>query len=205
LDLSTPAPTGFAGCPVCIRRVEISVNGIRTDAHHIHNWNRRRAHQRNSIPGVLSLAFQHETGVLRSLREHAQHVEALAEQISDMAGRFQPLEVSLAGHSFGTTLILEALAQHPALRATSIHLLASAAESDCERNGLNQIVERRQVERVYLYGSERDWAMFAAQVSQFIFGWRGKPKWLTVRYGDLGKRGWFATPEWDTTMALLDR
>jgi pimeloyl-ACP methyl ester carboxylesterase len=216
-----------------IRRVEFSVNGIRTDAHNIHNWNRRRAHERNREPGILSLAFQHETGTLRSLREQAQHVDALAEQISDMVKKFHPEELSLAGHSFGTTLILEALREHPELHATSIHLVASAADSDCGRNGLNLIVERGQVERVYLYCCPRDWALFAAQVSQFAFGWRGRPRFFTVRHGDLGKlggrsaspglearlrfpsaimvrpdlghTGWFIPEEWGTTMLLLDR
>jgi pimeloyl-ACP methyl ester carboxylesterase len=150
-----------------------------------------------------------------------------------MMEKFRPAVLSLAGHSFGTTLILEALRLHPTVRANSTHLIASAADSDCRRNGLNLIAQRGQVGRVYLYCSPRDWALFAAQFSQFAFGWRGMPRWFTLRHGDLGKlgcrypsdaltqlldlpgtltirhhlghAGWFCDQEWNNTGRLLNR
>lgn len=64
--------------------------------------------------------------------------------------------INAAGHSNGGKLLCRALQLHPEIRLGELHLIASAADVDCDKNGLNQAARNGQFESVTIYISPED-------------------------------------------------
>lgn len=79
-------------------------------------------------------------------------------------------EIHLIAHSEGTATILKALmlAGWPDIK--TVHLLNGACDANFERNGLNFALMTGKIEHVFVYASEKDWAM---RIEDTLLG-----KWL---------------------------
>ena len=89
--------------------------------------------------------------------------------------------VVLTGHSNGTDIICRALALGG--HAAVVNLVAPACERDFWRNGLNEALRQRRVEKVNVWISGHDVPMKLALWSKRLLGWAG------LGYGTLGIDG----------------
>lgn len=111
-----------------------------------------------------------------------RHIKAVGELLERRAsGPYSSLNA--ASHSNGTVLVLEALRRNRKLRLKNLHLVGSAAPTDCAENGINELIEREQIEHVFLYVSPKDGALLGAKISAPILGLFGRA------YGSLGRDG----------------
>jgi hypothetical protein len=94
--------------------------------------------------------------------------------------RGHPLKI--VAHSNGCELVCQAL-KRSLIDGCELHLFSPACEASFEKNGLNQALADRRVDRVTVHWGGKDYAMWFAAVSRTLFGWLG------LGYGTLGAHG----------------
>lgn len=169
------------------RRYFLGVNGLNTRASNPHNWNASfLRYVTRETPDVAGI-YLPETAAWNRWRKRKHQIGELVYCIRD--GVMAEDALCLVGHSDGVPLILDTLWERDALLVKELHLIAGAAQCDCNRNHLNQIMERNQVEATYIYASSgdtvlRDWAAADDWIEK-IAGWFGKD----AGFGQLGFAG----------------
>lgn len=121
----------------------------------------------------LAAGFNYRASILGGIMARERMAMIVADDLVRAKDTTQLRPIKVAAHSNGTNIVLQALAMRPEAVADELHLIASAADRDCNQNHLNLITQRGQVGKVVLYVSADDEVL-------------GLPK---LGYGDLGKAG----------------
>jgi len=82
------------------------------------------------------------------------------------------LKIKLVAHSNGCDLVCRLLQQHK-ISIDEIHLVAGAADCDCDKNGINKAFKEGRLGRARFYCSRKDSALKKAVASKVLFGWMG--------------------------------
>lgn len=104
--------------------------------------------------------------------DHTKHREKLANLLElERSQRPLPGQQHAIGHSNGCRLLLEALEAHDDLRINDVHLIAPWVNRDCDKNNINKLLARGQVDRIFLYVSSNDDVLGFNALSPFYWGW----------------------------------
>jgi hypothetical protein len=161
------------------------VNGIRLKRNQFFSWQvqaERWIESSRCPPNWRAQSFTYQSYMIERVWLQDKLVKAatqiLCERISDLPDE----HVTCVGHSNGCGVIAAMFEEDRSLKVNEVHLLAAAISPDFNKNGLNEALERGQIDIVYCYCSENDGTLKA---SKFV-------KWLG--YGNLGYTG----PIWET-------
>ena len=106
-----------------------------------------------------------------------------ARQLLQLLEPYRGFRIVLVGHSFGTVLICRVLADRRVPPITCACLIASAADADFGRNGLNAALRENCVGEIHLYQSRRDGTLAAARATAWWL------RWVRLDFGWLGLTG----------------
>jgi len=105
-----------------------------------------------------------------------QRIDRAKDVISTYAGKW---DITIACHSNGDDITLNALDQLNWPRVEVLHLISGACQADFDKNGLNQALADGKIGKVIVYVAGKDRALAVA--STFLGRWLG--------YGTLGLKG----------------
>ena len=139
-----------------MRIVYFFVNGIATWPGCAKNWNKRAAVwltlEKPACHGLLDEYFTTALTVWIHERERAEAFAALLDQ-------FYGWRIIVVAHSNGCHVTLDALRIAHSVPVHALHLVAGAVNGNFERNGLNWMLEKGQVQDVRVYRGGKDYAM----------------------------------------------
>jgi hypothetical protein len=139
-----------------MKRVLLTAPGILTDQNDPLAWFRQYASRfeiqdETEHTGIPYSYFADVAGAPPSLDSMADSIAGIiAPYISN------GWHVDAVGHSHGCPLLLAALSRHAMLNFGTLTLIAAAADVDCDKNGINEIVRRKQVRRIQILYSRND-------------------------------------------------
>lgn len=137
-----------------MKRLLMTVPGILTDINDPLAWFRQFASRFELLPDCSGLPYAYFAAVVGAPVSLTPMADEVAELLRRGMGRYNAITV--AAHSHGNAIILEALKTHPAVKVQRLVLIAAAVDVDCWKNGLNQIAERGQVGEVVICYSPND-------------------------------------------------
>lgn len=146
----------------------IAINGINTLASD-DSWN-NEAEIIFAGKGRNCHAFQYFSDtVFRRVFQNAR-----VERLYNLVKRYQEfgLKIRLIGHSNGCDLICRLLKNHGPI-IDEIHLIAGAAEADCDKNGINDSFKAGRLKKAVFYCSTKDRKLKSAKMSKTLLGWMG--------------------------------
>lgn len=166
--------------------VYLGVNGIDNVPGRPRDWNARMVtyvHRLNERrlpddPWRFGEKVQYYAGAITSRFWQRNRVHRLKVLLRNYL-RGESWKIVLAGHSYGTKVILECLKQMDWPYIDEVHLMSGACESDFEKNGLNQALRERRIGKLVIYDAGRDSALQIAAL------WLGR----VWGYGSLGLKG----------------
>jgi hypothetical protein len=191
-------------------KVFLFVNGILTIPGQSENWTAHATtwvhlHTRHKAEKI-----EYFTGILGRPLYQRRRAEKLAHVLDEYlkAG----FEITLAAHSNGCDVVLDALQSRAWPKIKALHLISAANEADFDRNGLNQSLHR--IDDLTVWIAEKDWALaLASTLPGQILGYgtlgrRGpvnarRP--VQVRRASFGHGDWFAADQLHHTMESICR
>lgn len=158
-------------------RVYIYVNGIKTKPGKMKNWNGRAVtathvyHDRLQ-PKAEKVEY-YTSALLRPLQQGKR-----AGKLIKCAGFYHDWEKVLVAHSNGADVVMDALTKRP-FHVHHLHLISPANKADCDKNGINEMMEAGYVRKLTIWIAGKDTALGLAST------WFGK----MLGYGTLGRTG----------------
>lgn len=191
-------------------QVFLFVNGILTRPGESENWTARAVTWTHTHTPYKAEKIEYFTGIFARPLYQRRRSERLAYVLDYYlkAG----FEVTIAAHSNGTDVTLDALRSRAWPKIKALHLISAACEADFNKNGLNQSLDRIADLQVWI--AERDWALALAGTlpGQLLgygtLGRRGPinaARPVNVRRASFGHGDWFASDQMHQTMQVITR
>jgi pimeloyl-ACP methyl ester carboxylesterase len=164
------------------------INGICSDPARDDSWQDRAVEWIHNHTQDRAEKFEYLALPLTRWIGQAKRIQKCAMHLCDHAVNSDDRIVVVA-HSNGCPVALEAIRSRPDLHVEALHLIAAAADSDCRRNGINELCQGGQVGSVQLYGSRSDDVLkYGAGISRVLVGsWT---RWLHERWGCFPELGY---------------
>ncbi|WP_397379730.1 hypothetical protein [Prosthecobacter sp.] len=191
-------------------QVFLFINGILTRPGESKNWTARAVTWTHINTPHKAEKIEYFTTVLQRPLNNAARAEKLATTLDYYlkAG----FEVTIAAHSNGADVALDALKSRAWPKIKALHLISAANEADFNKNGLNQSLDRIADLNVWI--AENDWALALANtlpgklLGYGTLGRRGpinarRP--VNVRRAAFGHGDWFAADQLDHTLQFITR
>ena len=191
-------------------QVFLFVNGILTLPGESENWTARAVTWTHLHTSGRAEKVEYFTGILGRPFYQRRRAERLATVLDHYltAG----FEVTIAAHSNGANVALDALRSRTWPNIKALHLISPACEADFNANGLNLSLGRIADLNVWI--ADKDWALaLAATLPGQMLGYgtlgrRGpvhcrRP--VAVRRASFGHGDWFAADQMDHTMQFITR
>jgi len=186
------------------------INGILTRPGSSLNWTARAVTWVNTLTPHKAEKIEYFTSVLMRPLNNRQRAEKLAATLDHYlkAG----YEVTIAAHSNGCDVALDALKSRAWPKIKALHLISAANEADFNKNGLNQSLGRIADLNVWI--AEKDWALALAStlpgklLGYGTLGRRGPinaKRPVHIRRASFGHGDWFADDQLDHTLQHITR
>jgi len=139
-----------------MKTVYFFINGIATYPGNAKNWNKRAAVwltiNQSQCHGLLDEYFTTALTVWI-------HEKARAETFAHLLDQFYGWRIVIVAHSNGCHVAVDALRIAHSVKIHRLHLVAGAVDGNFQRNGLNWMLKKGQVEDVRVYRGGQDYAM----------------------------------------------
>lgn len=191
-------------------QVFLFVNGILTRPGVAENWTARAVTWTHIHTPHKAEKIEYFTSVLARPLNNRHRAEKLATALDYYlrAG----FEITIAAHSNGADVALDALKSRAWPRIKALHLISPANEADFDRNGLNASLDR--IAELSVWIAETDWALrLAGTLPGRLLGYgtlgrRGpvnarRP--VQVRRAGFGHSAWFAPDQLDLTLQFVTK
>ena len=163
-----------------VHAVEINVPGILSWPGHADAWTDRAVTLAHTYFNLHGEKLEYLSGLLTRRIHQQRRAEILAAKIHQYQRK--GWNIFLRGHSNGCDVILRALSLVHG-HVEGVQLIAAAAESDCDRNGLNHSLSNGTVGRFVLCCSPNDRALWLARITHHLLNT------FSAGYGSLGFTG----------------
>ena len=191
-------------------QVFLFVNGILTRPGVSANWTARAVTWTQVNTPHKAEKIEYFTTVLQRPLKNRSRAERLAHTLDFYlkAG----YEVTIAAHSNGADVALDALKSRAWPKIKALHLISAANEADFNKNGLNQSLDR--IADLHVWIAEKDWALalaatpFGKLLGYGTLGRRGPvnaKRPVNVRRAAFGHGDWFAEDQLDHTLQFITR
>ena len=186
------------------------INGILTRPGSSLNWTARAVTWVNTLTPHKAEKIEYFTSVLMRPLNNRQRAEKLAATLDHYlkAG----YEVTIAAHSNGCDVALDALKSRAWPKIKALHLISAANSGDFNKNGLNASLDR--IADLHVWIAEKDWALaLAGTLPGKLLGYgtlgRTGPinakRPVHVRRASFGHGDWFADDQLDHTLRHITR
>jgi len=193
-----------------MNQVFLFVNGILTRPGASENWTARAVTWTHIHTPFKAEKVEYFTSVLARPLHNRHRSEKLAHTL-DFYLR-NGFEVTIAAHSNGADVALDALQSRAWPKIKALHLISAANEADFDKNGLNKSLDR--IADLHVWIAEKDWALALAStlpgklLGYGTLGRRGpvnarRP--VNVRRASFGHGDWFAPDQLDHSMQFITR